>query len=126
MIHRLVVFRNSVVLVRVVNSQWQRSMEISDFRVDFDAKTLRIYDNNGDREINIHETVDDVSPALLRNTSISEVSELASALNEIFSNRVTISPGGSRMSSYQSTDDSVLIDEVEFESASEDEEKEED
>ena len=77
MIHRLVVFKNSVVLVRVVKSQWQKSMEISDFRVDFDAKTLRIYDDNRDLEINIHETVDDVSPALLGNTSISEVSELS-------------------------------------------------
>ena len=98
-------------------------MDISDFRVDFDAKTLRIYDDNSDLEINIHETVDDVSPALLGNTSISEVSELASTLNEILSNRLTISPGGRRTSSYESTNDSVLIDDVEFESASGDEEE---
>lgn len=124
-IHRLVVFKNSVVLVRVVNTQWQRTIEITDFRIDFDSKGLRIYESSGNGEIAIIETIDDGSPAVLQDTFISEVSELASCLNDIFSDRVVTMTRSNSVLSHQSTGNSTGIEELtEFDTASEEEEEE--
>jgi len=125
-IHRLVVFKSSVLLVSVVNSRWQTVIEISDFRVDFDLDGLRIYETSGDREIVISETVDDTRPLILQDTSISEVSELASFLFRIFSDRVvTISPAGTRLRDERNVSTDFDDDAEDFDTASE-EEKEED
>lgn len=125
LIHRLVVFKDSVLLVRVNETlqRWNIVMEILDFRIDFDSSKMKIFDNSGNCEITILSTVDDSIPNIFQDTMISELSELASFLYDALSDRVvSISSSSPR---YDERLESNDFDDVTFESAS-DEEKEED